>query len=268
MPLPPAGSAERWAYDYVTSCDLRHKLDPGPPPREFQDAATALQLAAPGRPVQLSVAARGDKTPGRDALRDPARRARLLHTFLHHELQAAELMCRALLVFPDTPLAFRRGLLSICVDEIRHMAMYGEHLARLGFAYGDFPINDWFWQRIPAARTPGCFVGALGLGFEGANLDHTARFAERFRHAGDTAGAELQERVGAEEEPHVAFAVHWFERFSGPLQFERWRRTLPPPLSPLLLRGRPLNVLARRRAGYPATFLEQLETWQPQPHGS
>lgn len=262
------GSAEDWAYRYVTSTDLSFKLAPPSPPREFAGAAPALCLDAPGRPPQLRIEARGPKTPGPDALRDPARRARLLHTFLHHELQAAELMCRAVLAFPDTPLPFRRGLLAICQDEIRHMAMYAEHMAGLGFAFGDFAVNDWFWQRVPRAPGPAEFVATMQLGFEGANLDHTERFALAFERIGDARGAQLQRIVGREEIAHVAFGAHWFERLHGALEFERWRGALPAPLSPMLMRGQPLHHDARRQAGFPPAFLEQLTSWRPDLPGS
>lgn len=261
--VPPAGSIERWAHDYVTSTRLADKLSPPAPGSEWAEPESAFVLDVPGRPAELSIVARAGKTPGPDAIRDPSRRAQLLHTFLHHELQAAELMCRALLAFPETPRAFRRGLLNICLDEIRHMAMYGEHIASLGHAFGDFPVNDWFWQRVPSARTPASFVAVMGLGFEGANLDHTQRFAERFVRVGDRKGAHIQELVGEEEIPHVAFGAHWFRQFEKALSFEAWRRALPEPLSPILMRGRPLHRAARERAGFPTDFMSELERWQP-----
>src|SRR5262249_50768073 len=154
----------------------------------------------------------------------------VVHTFLHHELQAAELMAWAILAFPETPLAFRRGLVGIFADEVRHMGLYARHLERLGHAYGDFPVRDWFWERVPRAATAAHFVAVLGIGFEGGNLDHARRFAERFRAAGDEEGAALQERVCAEEIAHVRFAVRWFGELTGARpDFERWARHLPAP---------------------------------------
>ena len=266
MTFPTPGTVEQWAHSYVTCTDLRRKLEPGQPPRAWSDPADLVPIAvkAPGRPAELSVETRGHRTPGLQALRQPAIRAQLLHTFLHHELQAAELMCRALLMYPQTPTAFRKGLLGICQDEIRHMAMYSTHLRQLGHRYGDFPVNDWFWRKLPLSTTPVQFVALMGLGFEGGNLDHTRRFAARFRDVGDVAGAELQERIGDEEIPHVAFAAHWFEVFSGlPLTFETWQNTLPPPLSPKLMRGRPIQREARLRAGLTPEFVDALSTWVP-----
>lgn len=265
---PPVGTIERWAFDYVLSEDLETKLAPPPPPDEWETSPPARRIAKPGRPPELKVASRSSKTPGKDAIREPAKRAQLVHTFLHHELQAAELMGWALLAFPDTPRAFRRGLVNIALDEVRHMGMYRAYLAALGHKAGDFPVRDWFWERVPTAPSPVHFVAALGVGFEGANLDHTARFAARLRAAGDEAGAALEEQIGAEEIPHVRFAFHWFRAFTGRDDFAAWAGYLPPPLSPLLMRGTPLHREARIEAGFSAAFLDELCRWQESTPGS
>jgi uncharacterized ferritin-like protein (DUF455 family) len=261
------GAVERWALDYIATTDLDHKRSPPPPPRgSFTAGVAPLRVPAPGRPAALSVTRRAPKSPGPEAIRSPEKRAALIHTFLHHELQAAELMCWAILAFPDTPEAFRTGLLTIACDEIRHMALYEEHLRALGYAYGAFPVRDWFWERIPLVGTPLGFVAALGMGLEGANLDHTARFAERFRAVGDEAGAALQERIGAEEIPHTRFALRWFSRWStADVSLASWSAHLPPPLSPLLMRGVPMNRRARLDAGFSPAFLDELEAWAPAP---
>jgi uncharacterized ferritin-like protein (DUF455 family) len=187
-----------------------------------------------------------------------------VHTFVHHELQAAELFAWAVLAFPKTPREFRAGLLRLCGEELGHLALYAAHLQRLGSAVGDFPVRDWFWTRVTLCTTPESFVALLGLGLEGANLEHSARFADLFRAAGDEEGARILEEVERDEIAHVAFAAHWFARFTGrPLDYETWRAALPPPLSPSLLQGRPLNRDARLRAGFDAEFLARLEAEPP-----
>lgn len=210
--------------------------------------------------MELSVVQKAAKTRG---LNGPLGRARAVHTFLHHELQAAELMAWALLAFPDTPRAFREGLVRIALDEIRHMGLYRDDLERRGHHYGEFAVRDWFWERIPEAATPAAFVAAMGLGVESANLDHTAIYAQRFREAGDEDGARLQELIGKDEIAHVRFGARWFEHFVGDLTFERWASTLTPPLSPVLMRGKVLTRDARLQAGQSARFLDDLERWQP-----
>ena len=172
-------------------------------------------------------------------------------------------MAWAILAFPDTPREFRAGLARIALDEVRHMHLYARQIERLGHRVGDFAVRDWFWERILPCSAPISFVAAMGLGFESANLEHTATFAARFREAGDEEGARVQELVGREELAHVRFAVRWFGEFASVLDFDRWREALPRPLSPLLMRGRPLQRDARLRAGFPEAFLDRLDAWQP-----
>ena len=205
---------ERWAWDYVLCATLDAKLVPPPAPAREEPDAPARRLAAPGRPPELRVVRKAEKSRG---VSTPGGRARAVHTFLHHELQAAELMAWAVLAFPETPIAFRQGLMRIAADEIRHMHLYQRELARLGHRYGDFAVRDWFWERVPSAIDPAAFVAVMGLGVESANLEHTARYAAMFRTAGAEEGARVQELIGREEIAHVRFGVRWFEFFrTGP----------------------------------------------------
>jgi uncharacterized ferritin-like protein (DUF455 family) len=266
---PPPGTVERWTWDLILCDDPAQKLAPPPPPARWEAdggaAPPSRRLHAPGRPAAWTITQRSPKTPRAGALVSPARRAQLFHSFLHHELQAAELMGWALLAFPETPPDFRAGLLRILGDELRHCRMYQAHLGELGHAVGDFPVRDWFWARVPSVRTPLSFVATMGIGFEGGNLDHAARFAERLRGAGDVRGAELSERVGAEEVAHVRFALRWFTEWAGTADFARWVAELPAPLSPMVMRGQPLDAPARARAGLSEAFIEALARWQAEP---
>ncbi|MDP1828048.1 MAG: DUF455 family protein [Archangium sp.] len=259
---PPEGTVERWAWDFVSSTSLETKLAPPPPPSTWATPSQRWVLNAPGRPPELVQRTERKKAARPGALKDPAKRAEVLHTFLHHELQAAELMAWALLNFPDTPEPFRRGLLGICRDELRHLQLYRAHLVTLGHPFGTMPVKDWFWERVPGESiTPQHFVARLGVGFEGGNLDHGARFTAYFASAGDPRAAEIQAQITEEEIAHASFAIHWFRAFTGGLDFETWRTFLPEPITPSMTRGTPLNLEARRRAGYPEAFLDALAAW-------
>ncbi|MGH7271863.1 MAG: DUF455 family protein [Polyangiaceae bacterium] len=214
MNAPEVGTVERWAWDLVSTPSLEHKLAPPPPPERWEVSPPVRRMGAPGRPPELRIMTKAPRVRG---LSVPTGRARALHTFLHHELQAAELMAWALLAFPDTPRDFRAGLVRIAIDEARHMRLYADQIARLGHRVGSFAVRDWFWERVPACSTPASFVAAMGLGFESANLEHTASFAARFRAAGDEDSARVQDLVGREEIAHVRFGVHWFGEFAGKL---------------------------------------------------
>ena len=260
---------ETWAEHYIRTEDLREKLTPPPAPADFAESANPLRIETPGRPAELVVTTRAKKAPKRGAFVDPRRRAEILHRFFHHELQAAELMLWALLAFPETPKAFRRGLVQIAHDEIRHANLYLARVVELGCTITDFPVRDWFWQRIPACTTPSEFVAVMGMGLEAANLDHAERYELLFRELGDEPTAQLQARVHEEEIPHVRFAMHWLGRFegdsySGDSRFAAWSARLPAPLSPWVMKGTPLAREARRRAGFDDIFLDALEAYHPE----
>lgn len=267
LPVPELPDVEAWARYYVESTDLGVKLCPPPVPKAFCDTPRPVRLEAPGRPPEFFRAKRGQRTPKLEALRDPHYRARALHAFFHHELQAAELMCWAILAFADAEPEFRKGLVGICLDEIRHMNFYREHIEALGSRIGEFGVRDWFWKRVPACKTKLEFVSVMGMGFEAANLEYAADFAGRFRAAGDETGALIQERIAKEEIAHVSFATRWFARWTGGCSFERWASHLPPPLSPWVMHGEPLAREARAHAGMPAEFIAALAAHIPEPKG-
>ena len=270
MPLrPPAGTIESWCFDLITTTNLATKLEPPPIPALSDEATWECDPVArpetrPGRPPELRVIARSGSTPRPAALVQANARGKLLHLFAHHELQAAELFAWALLAFPEAPREFRSGLARLCVEELAHMKLYRDHMRGIGTEYGSHPVRDWFWERMPACTEPAAFVSLQGLGLEGANLDHTVRFAAYFRAAGDEGGALILEQIERDETAHVAFAKKWFEHFTGaPLTFDAWRAKLPAPLTPSVLQSRPLNRSARMAAGLDAAFLDALAAAPP-----
>ena len=146
------------------------------------------------------------------------------------------------------------------------MRLYAEHIHGSGIRRR-VPGARLVLERVPACRDPASFVAVMGLGLESANLEHTATFAARFREAGDEEGARVQEVVGLRRSLTCASAALVRALHRG-LDFDAWTRALPAPLTPLLMRGRPLRRDARRRAGQPDRFLDELEAWQPEPTDS
>jgi uncharacterized ferritin-like protein (DUF455 family) len=255
--LPPEGTVERACWDLIAATSWEGKR--APRGGSWWEEPVALRPSGPGRPAQLETLGRAPRTPRPGALRRPEARGALFVRFLHHELQAAELFAFGVLAFPETPRAFREGLVRLAQEELGHLALYRDHAERLGVDTDSMPIRDWFWTRVHGCERPEQFVAFLGLGLEGANLDHSARFAAAFRAAGDAEGAAILERVGRDEVRHVAFSRTWFERFTGtPLSFDGWEAALPVPLSAGLFRGEPVQLEARAEAGLDAAFLEAL----------
>src|ERR1035437_5275068 len=99
-------------------------------PADITDEQLGSQLAtpaAPGRPVDLHFKSTGtgrDEFPGTRRLEQERERGRLLDFFANHELLAPELMALVLLRFPDSPAAFRKGVLQTLKDEQEHTRLY------------------------------------------------------------------------------------------------------------------------------------------------
>ncbi|MBP9111512.1 MAG: DUF455 family protein [Polyangiaceae bacterium] len=271
----PSGdeSVEAWALRYLLSISIEEKLDHAHPPflRGEHVSVTTVGSAAlptrPGRPPELKETKRSKKAHTKGALINPIRRADLMHRFFHHELQAAELMLWAFLKFRDSEHAFRQGLLNVFRDEVRHMRAYRDYIVSQGYRVGDFPVRDWIWDRVSSTTTPLGFVSTMGIGFEGGNLDHTARFIEQFEAVGDEEAAAMLRVVHEEEIPHVRFAMFWFRKFRGedtgvPFEsFDAWKSGLPHPLSPAVMKGPELDRVARTTAGFGNTFMDRLHAW-------
>lgn len=262
-------TASDWARAYIRAERITDKLAPPVRPDLSAEAPGCGQsvaperLAGPGRAASLSVVDRAERIPRAGALRETSARAKLLHVFLHHEIQAAELFAWAFLAFPQAPLEFRRGLLRILDDEVRHAAMYAKRLGELGARYGDHAVRDWFWERTLQCESPLQYVALMGLGFEGGNLEHAQRFSLQLAEAGDDTSAGLVAQVGREEIAHVRFAAEWFCRWTGRAledgpDFDVWSAALPRPLTPAVLHGTPVDRERRGKAGLSAEFLDRL----------
>lgn len=255
-----------FALAVLLSEDLAVKLTPAAGTLTDDAPGAAFRAAGPGRPPNLRmVSGRRAKAPGIAGMADPAQRPRILHALASHELQAAELFAWSLLAFPGAPPAFRRGLLAILYDEQRHTRMYVARLEANGARFGDFPVNGYFWQKAPAIASPLCFLCAMSLTFENANLDHTVDYAEAARRAGDEKTAAVIDRVHRDEIEHVRFGWTWLQRWKAEDEstWQAYQANLSFPLRPARARGRTFHRSGREAAGLDRDFIERLKASRP-----
>jgi len=114
---------------------------------------------------------------------------------------------------------------------------------------------------------PRAFLCAMGLTLEQANLDFSSLYAEAFRDAGDTASAEVCERVHRDEVRHVAVSAHWLRALSEPGASDAvlYARCVPFPFGANRAKGRRFDAAARRRAGLSEVFIESIRTARSRP---
>lgn len=260
-----SGTVSEFALAVVSGCELSAKLTP--PVAGLVDDATApaRRPEAPGRPRELQPQpGAAAKVPPPEGMADPEQCRRVLHAFANHELQAVELFAWALLAFPEAPGTFRSGLLSILVDEQRHLSLYLQRLEQLGVSFGRWPVSGYFWNKLEHFATPLRFVCSMSLTFESANLDHTLDYAVAAESAGDDKTAAVLRQVHHEERAHVAFGLRWLEAFKEPAEspLEAWLGALAWPLRPALARGPAFHPEARKGLGFDDEWLALLAAAQ------
>jgi len=224
---------------------------------------TAIPLpdtSLPGRPARPELVP-PQQVDRRRSLRTDAGRGAMIHALCHIEFNAINLALDAAWRFHGMPPAFYRDWLRVAGEEAYHFTLLADHLATLGFAYGDFPAHNSLWEMCD--RTAGDVLARMALvprTLEARGLDASPPVRAKLASAGDHAAAAIVDIILRDEVGHVAIGNHWY----------RWlcaQRGLDPIATyPLLaerhrapkLRG-PFNLDARRAAGFDEDELAWLE---------
>ncbi|MEM6985507.1 MAG: ferritin-like domain-containing protein [Pseudomonadota bacterium] len=177
--------------------------------RERLGAERAVPAPVPGRPPKPELVA-----PSEVRKRGPgsvAGRAALYHALAHIEFNAINLSLDAVYRFTGLPYAFASDWMRVADDEARHFSMLTEHLASLGFAYGDFPAHNNLWEM--ALRTdfdPMVRMALVPRVLEARGLDVAPGMIEKLDATGDSRGADILRIILREEVEHVRIGNRWF----------------------------------------------------------
>lgn len=226
------------------------------------DAALPEPPDLPGRPERPELL-----THNAVARRSPATplgRAVLLHAIAHIEFNAINLALDAVWRFSGMPRAYYLDWLKVAAEEAHHFSLLREQLRTLGHDYGDFPAHQGLWTMCE--KTAHDAVARMALvprTLEARGLDATPLIQRKLRQTGAAdalAAADILDIILRDEVGHVAIGNFWY----------RWlceRKNLDPYVHYAHLAARyeaprpkpPLNLDARRRAGFTETELAWLE---------
>ena len=216
----------------------------------------------PGRAGRIQFSEERSKFPKVPQLHMPEKKAMALHSFGNHELLAIEMMAAALLIYPhksEEDIRFKKGIVSALKDEQKHLKLYIGRIQELGFEFGDFSLNDFFWRQMEKLKTSNQYTALMALTFEAANLDFAQYYGKIFKGMGDEVTAELMNIVLEDEISHVAFGAHWLKRWRNDQSlWEYYRSSLPHPLTPARSRGLDFDPTLHMRAMGDEDFLEHL----------
>lgn len=219
----------------------------------------------PGRKGRLSFSKAQLKFPKAKSLNETDKKAMAIHSFANHELLATEMMAAALLIYPhrnEDELRFKKGIFTTLKDEQKHMGLYIKRLNELGYEFGDFPLNDFFWRQMEKLKTPAEYAAVMALTLEAANLDFAQYYAGIFREFDDSKSAEILEIVLEDEITHVAFGYHWMKRWRQDKDLWRYYlECLPWPMTPARSKGIGYDPLLHLRAIDDEKFVKQLSEY-------
>lgn len=188
-------------------------------------------------------------------------RAALIHSLAHIELNAINLALDIVWRFDGLPELFYREWWGVAQEEADHFELLRQHLATLGYAYGDFPAHNALWEM--AEKTRNDVLARLALvprTLEARGLDAAPLIRDKLLGVGDERAAAILERILHDEIGHVAIGNRWYrwlceQRGLDPIECyaDLAQRYAAPRL-----RG-PFNLAARRAAGFDELELAALQ---------
>lgn len=220
----------------------------------------------PGRKDKISFSTEQIKFPKAPNLNLIDKKAIALHSFANHELLAIEMMAAAILIYPhqtEEDIRFKRGIVSALKDEQKHLGLYIARLNELGYEFGDFPLNDFFWRQMAKLKTPAQYAAVMALTFEAANLDFAQYYSKIFRSFGDDKTADILDIVLEDEISHVAFGAHWMKKWREDKDLWNYYLTsLPFPLTPARSKGIGFDPKIHERAMNDLDFTQKLDQFE------
>jgi uncharacterized ferritin-like protein (DUF455 family) len=223
--------------------------------------ATLKLNQPPGRNINLRS---HNKTTEKIGLQTPAGQARLLHDLANIELQAMELGLRTLYEFPDAPKLFREQLVSIVLDEARHLKLCLQGLATLNYSWGDFPVHTQLWDATAADDTLVDRILIVHCYLEGSGLDSGDTILNKLRGVINKQPRDIVKVIADEEVHHVRFGLNWFRTLctqNGQQPAEQFVSRLQFMQNRIPRRAAKINPATRSAAGFSQNEIEFLKNY-------
>jgi uncharacterized ferritin-like protein (DUF455 family) len=217
----------------------------------------------PGRPAKPLLVL--PKEVPRRSPYTPEGHAALLHSIAHIEFNAINLALDAAWLFAGLPADYYLDWLRVAYEEAQHFSLLRDHLAGLGYAYGDFPAHDGLWTMAENTRHDvAARMALVPRTLEARGLDATPIIQAKLRKVGTVAAlqaVDILDTILREEVGHVAIGNHWYHWLcqrdgldSASFHTEVGKRYGGPSLKP------PFNLAARKLAGFSQAELDALPT--------
>lgn len=189
-------------------------------------------------------------------------RAAMIHAITHIEFNAINLALDAAHRFANMPIEYYADWLRVAAEEATHFDLLNQHLASLGYRYGDFAAHDGLWEMaLKTTHDPLLRMALVPRVLEARGLDATPAITAKLQQIGDTRAVEILAIIERDEVGHVAVGSRWFAYLCAQRGLEpatKFRQLLaeydiPPPRLPI-------NIEGRRQGGFSEVELAWLST--------
>lgn len=220
----------------------------------------------PARDTNIQFSSQNTKFPKNNTLTIPDKKALAFSCFANHELLAIEIMAYTILKIPhrsEEDIRFKKGILATIKDEQRHFKLYQKRMAELGYSFGDFPLNNFFWKQTENIKDKESYIAIMAMTFESANLDFALYYRDIFTKLGDHHSAKIMDEVYQDEITHVAFGVNYLNRWKeDQTLWEYYQSILPWPMTPARSKGKSFNEHGRIKAKLDSHFIKCLKEYR------
>jgi len=221
--------------------------------------APATTIVEPGRPAKPELVA--PRALARRSAHTPEGRAALIHALCHIEFNAINLALDAVYRFRQMPGGYYTDWLQVAKEEAYHFGLLEQHLATLGYRYGDFPAHNGLWEM--ALETDHDVLVRMALVprvMEARGLDVTPSIMDKLSAAGDEDAVAILQIIQRDEVGHVEIGTRWYRYVCeqrGLDAFATFKQLLKRYLKGQV-RG-PYDIEMRKRAGFSEEELAYLE---------
>ncbi len=219
----------------------------------------------PSRPGREEEVLEIHKHPPKPGLASNLGRGRLLHDLASIELQAFELGVRTLIEFPDAPNGFREELLSVTLEEAKHLKLCLEGLDHLGFEFGHWPIHLSLWDAVSTGDDLMDRILIVHRYLEGSGLDASEIIFKRLSGVEDKVVKNVVKVIADEEIGHVRFGSDWYRKIAienGIEPESDFEQRLLKVIHQIPRRLEPIEKNLRMKAGFSAAEIAALERLQ------
>lgn len=223
-------------------------------------SASALMPTAPARDVKVVDLSAMPEKQGMD---HKDGQMRLVHDLAHIEMQAMELGLRTLAEFPEAPQEFKEQLISVILDESRHLRMLLDCLEQGGRPWGSFPVHLGLWHATSSEDDLLDRILIVHRYLEGSGLDAGDKIVKKLWGSGQKSLFDAVKIIVKEEVDHVSFGSRWFksicedQKLDPDQHFKNRMSALHQHLPKRVLK---LNRKVRAQAGFTEFEMDVLES--------